>query len=168
MPASKSNNDAIFGFIRVAELGGGTLIGGYLILNSLGRPIEFHCTEPVKPSRAQQILFGSTLAPFLYGEQIGQALVNHSKLMPQLVLTDQRDVLDLRSFVEIPVAWLSSAAEVPPGCVRCGTHPVFVSERYQTDRDYIERLFGQTQLPWKLDEPFQRIHQAIAELQKAA
>jgi hypothetical protein len=170
MPASKSHNDPTFGFISVTDLGGGTLIGGYLILNKLGRPLEFHCTEPVKPSRAQQILFGSALAPYLYGEQIGQALVQHSELAPQLVLTNQRDVLELRMFIDIPVAWLNTALQAPPGCIvaQMGSQQVFVDQRHDEDRHRIEQLYQQTQPQWNLEEPFQRIHEAVAELQKAA
>src|SRR5688500_11494160 len=57
------------GFLTVVEHDQFGLVGGYLILNSSGRPLEFHCTAPVKPSRAQQILYGPTLTPYLYGEQ---------------------------------------------------------------------------------------------------
>ena len=51
------------------------LFGGYLVLNLLGRPLEFHCTAPVRPNRAQEILYGPTLDPYLCGERIGQTLV---------------------------------------------------------------------------------------------
>jgi hypothetical protein len=64
------------GFLTVVEHDLHGLFGGYLLLNETGRPLEFHCTAPVKPNRAQQILYGPTLKPFLYGEQIGATLVN--------------------------------------------------------------------------------------------
>ena len=49
-----------------------------VLLNAAGRPLEFHCTAPIKPNRAQEILYGPTLESFLYGEQIGQTLIGQS------------------------------------------------------------------------------------------
>ncbi|MBL9124077.1 MAG: hypothetical protein JNG90_10630, partial [Planctomycetaceae bacterium] len=45
------------GFLTVVEHEQLGLIGGYLLLNLSGRPLEFHCTAPLKPNRAQQILY---------------------------------------------------------------------------------------------------------------
>src|SRR4051812_23172961 len=56
---------AALGFLTVVEDEQQGLVGGYLLLNPLGRPVEFHCTAPVKPNRAQQILYGPTLRPYL-------------------------------------------------------------------------------------------------------
>ena len=56
------------GFLTVTEHAEHGLFGGYLILNVSGRPLEFHCTAPLKPSRAQEILYGPTLRPFLFGD----------------------------------------------------------------------------------------------------
>src|SRR3569623_1369678 len=80
------------------------LFGGYLVLNSNGRPLEFHCTAPIKPNRAQEILYGPTLEPYLYGEQIGQTLIAKSQTQPTLVCTDLAPVLAVRQFVSPPVA----------------------------------------------------------------
>ncbi|MEN0109860.1 MAG: hypothetical protein AAF805_03970, partial [Planctomycetota bacterium] len=49
--------------------------GGLLTVCSRGRPLEFHVTEPIHPSRAEQILFGASLRPYLCGERIGAALL---------------------------------------------------------------------------------------------
>ena len=66
------------GFLTVVEDQKSGLFGGYLVLNSAGRPLEFHCTAPVKPTRAQEILYGPTLKSYLYGEQIGKTLLDHA------------------------------------------------------------------------------------------
>jgi hypothetical protein len=79
-------------------------MGGYLVLNIAGRPLEFHCTAPVKPNRAQQILYGPTLEPYLYGEQIGQALVSKSSLEPLVIFTDRQPALAVRMLIDIPLA----------------------------------------------------------------
>src|SRR6266404_1210747 len=54
-------SEAAVGFLTVVSSEPHGLVGGYLVLNALGRPLEFHCTAPVKPNRAQEILYGATL-----------------------------------------------------------------------------------------------------------
>lgn len=78
--------------------------GGYLLLNHLARPLEFHCTAPVKPSRAQEILYGPTLYEYLFGEQIGYTLVSRAGRQPCLICTDCPPVLSLREMIDTPVA----------------------------------------------------------------
>jgi hypothetical protein len=92
------------GFLTVMEHPQHGLFGGYLVLNLAGRPLEFHCTAPVKPNRAQQILYGPTLESFLYGEQIGATLLGHAKTKPLVVCTDCEPVLSLGELVDLPVA----------------------------------------------------------------
>jgi hypothetical protein len=170
MTACKLNSSPLFGFIRVADLGGSVLIGGYLLLNALGRPLEFHCTEPVKPNRAQQILFGAVLDPYLYGEQIAKTLVDNSQSTPAVIFTDQAAVLSLRQFTETPVVWISQQMPSPPGYLafQLGSHQSWVLDRYRDDQARVTSLYTQFTLDWDLAEPFQRIQEAVAELQKAA
>ena len=61
-----ASETAALGFITVCEHAELGTIGGYLILNASARPLEFHCTTPVKPTRAQEILYGATLKPVLF------------------------------------------------------------------------------------------------------
>ncbi len=92
------------GFLTVLDHSQHGLFGGYLLLNFVGRPIEFHCSAPIKPNRAQQILYGPTLEAFLYGEQIGQALVAKAKVQPLSIFTDRRPAMAVREHIAPPVA----------------------------------------------------------------
>ena len=92
------------GFLTVLDHPQHGLFGGYLVLNTAGRPLEFHCTAPIKPNRAQQILYGPTLESFLFGEQIGQTLLAKSRNEPLLVCTDREPVLTVREHIALPVA----------------------------------------------------------------
>jgi hypothetical protein len=102
------------GFLTVLDNPQFGLFGGYLILNLAGRPLEFHCTAPVKPNRAQQILYGPTLEAFLYGEQIGATLLAQAKIEPLAVCTDREPVLAVRETVTLPVALV-----LPPDAGDC-------------------------------------------------
>lgn len=116
----RRKTDAL-GFLTVLEDGQFGLFGGYLLLNSASRPLEFHCTSPIKPNRAQQILYGPTLEPYLYGEQIGTALVRAARLEPLVVWTDRSPALALRSCISRPVALvLPDGPDGPPAAERAG------------------------------------------------
>ena len=112
---------ATLGFLTILEHEQQGFVGGYLILNTAGRPLEFHCTAPIRPNRAQQILFGPTLESYLYGEQIGQTLLAKGSVEPLAVCTDVELALSVRQYVDLPVALvLKGEAEPrvdgPPAC----------------------------------------------------
>jgi len=103
------------GFLTVVEDPRHGLFGGYLLLNPAGRPLEFHCTAPIKPNRAQQILYGPTLEPYLFGEQIGQTLLTKAQTEPGVVCTDREPALAVRDFVDVPVVLVLSSDDTPLG-----------------------------------------------------
>ncbi len=177
---------AVLGFLAIVEHELHGLFGGYLLLNAAGRPLEFHCTAPVRPNRAQQILFGPTLGPYLYGEQIGATLVQAAKQKPAVVLVEQRAALAVREHIELPVAlvqagtasgWTSAgAAEELPLLDRrpegeeltIGQNRLLVPRRYAADRQWIEERLGSGDDWFDFCEPFQRIRTAIEEAQRAS
>jgi hypothetical protein len=117
-----------------------------LVLNVAGRPLEFHCTAPIKPNRAQHILYGPTLEPYLFGEQIGQALVAKSAADPLMICTDLRPAMAVRPLVDPPVALvLKDADAMRPdaalastattgGVSDCATSTAPESDRLRTPR----------------------------------
>ena len=108
MSSSTSPQSPVLGFLTVISDAQAGLFGGYLVLNWAGRPLEFHCTAPIKPNRAQQILYGPTLEPYLYGEQIGRALVSRSQHTPSVICTDVAAALALRAYVDWPMVFVCS------------------------------------------------------------
>jgi hypothetical protein len=98
------------GFVTVLQEANGFL-GGYLVTNSWGRPLEFRLSTAVQPSRVQQILYGDTLRPYICAELIGKTLVEKTASNAQIIVTDCRPVLDLRRLMEIPVVWLAASGD---------------------------------------------------------
>ena len=106
---SHGNHDQFrLGFLTAVEDAERGYVGGLLITNRFGRPLEFQCTAPVKPNRTQQILYGPTLKPYVLGELIGRTLLEKVGVKPHLVLVESLDLLDLRSATSTPVASLVS------------------------------------------------------------
>jgi len=114
MGTGDSKSVPTLGFLTAVEHPQYGLFGGYLILNMSGRPLEFHCTAPIKPNRAQEILYGPTLDAFLYGEQIGQTLLKQSNVEPLVVCTDRPPALTAREFVSMPLVLVLASADAGP------------------------------------------------------
>ena len=171
--AGETTPAACLGFLTVVGITPHGLIGGYLLLNLAGRPLEFHCTAPVNPSRAQQILYGPTLESFLYGEQMGATLIRKATQTPLVLLVDQKAALAVREHIEIPtglvfgeLATEQSSAPIQSGNVGIGRRQISTASRFASDREaIIARLAGLDELI-DLAEPFGRIREAIAEAQR--
>ncbi len=85
--------------------------GGLLLLNRSGRPLEFQCTMPVRPTRAHEILYGPTLRPYLIAEVIGPLLIERCRTPVSLLCCDQPEALALASGARFPVALVREAWE---------------------------------------------------------
>ena len=160
------------GFLTVVHEASG-YIGGYLVTNVWGRPLEFRLSTAVQPNRVQQILYGGTLQPYICADLIGKALIDKCCTPVHLVLTDRESILELRWSLEVPVVWLAqpgepvaaalagTGAEVRPGSDGCGAvlcHPRFPGDVIAI-RERLDRLDGTLDVA----EPFVRIREAIAE-----
>ena len=170
MSASSKPATPAFGFLTIVQQSELGLVGGYLVLNAGGRPLEFHCTAPVKPNRAQEILYGATLKSYLYGEQIGPALVNRGKTPPLIVFTDQLDAAAIRQQIEVPTVIVApDEAECRDLLVlKLGSFRAALENRFSSDQpDVLERWKSHGQ-SLDLTEPFARIREALEEAQKSA
>jgi hypothetical protein len=156
---------AAFGFLPAVESPAHGTFGGYLLVDEAGRPIEFHCTAPVKVSRAQAILYGPTLHGHLHGRQIGGALLAAGTLAPVVVLTDQEPLLQARVETSLPVALVRRVgAEPGPESLALGDVEVrpAAGPLGEAVRERLAVLAGAVDLR----EPFERIRAAIDEAQR--
>jgi len=195
-PNESSGAEPSYGYLTAIHFADHGYFGGYLIVSSLGRPLEFHCTAPVRPSRAQEILYGPTLHAYLLGEQVSRVLVEAAKLTPDLIVTDDAAIMNVRSQVGMPLVLVMGPAEqVARSESGCGTSPeiavagraalvgqtvpnpsgqVFVASNhelqlpggYAADQPLVVRLLDILTRHIELAEPFDRIHQAIREAQR--
>jgi hypothetical protein len=190
MRTSDPKSKPALGFLTVIEDSQQGLFGGYLLLNMAGRPLEFHCTAPIQPNRAQQILYGPTLQPYLFGEQIGQTLVSKAKLQPLVLLADREPVLAIRQHIDMPVVLVlpteeASAASTDSNAperlwrvdtahtggllltiFRLGRNRLAVPDGLPADRQLVAERLGDLAESFDLAEPFGRIREAIEEARR--
>jgi|SRR5579884_2384695 len=168
IPAAPPSSTAL-GFLTVLHEAGG-YVGGYLVTNSWGRPLEFRLSSAVQPNKVQQILYGGTLVPYVCADLIGKTLMDRAGVPVQMVVTDREAVLELRLKTDAPVLWLAPSEEERsgPNVVRPGDGgrgPLLCHPRYPGDAaaagELLDRLDG-----LDLAEPFARIREAIGEARK--
>lgn len=159
------------GFLSVVHEPSG-YIGGYLLTNGWGRPLEFRLTSAVQPNRVQAALYGDTLIEYVHGELIGKTLIEKSSSPPALVVTDIPMALTARNFVSMPVVAVTTEADQPPPFgtlivrnARC-RGAILLSEKYAADQPRIEQQLAQVDSSVDLLEPFLRIREAMAEARK--
>jgi hypothetical protein len=158
-----------FGFLTTVDSPTHGVFGGYLVVDGTGRPIEFHCTTPVKVSRAQQILYGATLPGHLHGRQIGANLLAEADARPVAVLIDTETLLHVRPHTTLPVGLVRRSdpgAAVPlddEALIRIGATTISLpADRHDAVLDSLTALAGAVDL----NEPFERIRAAIDEAQR--
>jgi hypothetical protein len=175
--SSSSKSLLALGFISVRHHAEYGYFGGYLIVNQLARPLEFHCTLPVKPSRAQSLLYGQTLDDFICGEQIAKALVAKAKLKPALLLTNCEAVLAFEHVSDEPMLYVSceeDADDVPHlrkpmsssvqlSDMKVGGSHFRITNTSRATEKLTEDIASRLAPNFDLHEPFQRIAEALLE-----
>lgn len=86
--------------------------GAFLLTDSDTKPLEFRCTNPIRPTTLQTVLYGQMLQRHLMVELIGVPLVNSLKQPPSVVLVQEPDLLWLRAKITTPVVLLTKEAAI--------------------------------------------------------
>jgi hypothetical protein len=150
-PATTTN----LGFLSILRDGSGYL-GGYLVTNPWGRPLEFRLSSAVQPNRVQQILYGQSLEPYICADLLGKTLVDKTATAAQVVLTDHPAAVDLRLRLDIPVGYVHPSDRASP----LSAHAHFPND-LPILRDLVSRLGN-----FDFAEPFVRIREAALEARK--
>ena len=158
-----------FGFLSIVELPGLGFCGGLLVVSSIGRPIEFHCTAPVKPNRTQEIMYGKTYRDYLFSDLLATALVEKLKSQPSIYLTDADEAFSLSNSVEPPVVLIKDgptavrASDQKLDSFQIQKHHCLTQHLDPAERNSLESLLQNFADKLPLDEPLERISQAIEE-----
>ena len=183
---ASSTEAATIGYFTTVESERTGWTGGLLVLNSTGRPLEFQCTLPIRPTRSHEILFGSTLREHLIAEVIGPTLLQKCRTPISLLCCQQVEALALQENLATKTNYL--AGPIGPSCatvvglveesggvsssainslnghesLKIANATILVAmEHFEAARDAVARLSDLTDTT----EPFERIIEAIREAQ---
>ncbi|MCS7016385.1 MAG: hypothetical protein NZM42_09765 [Gemmatales bacterium] len=146
---------------------GTAILGALLVTNHWGRPLEFHITQPVQPTKLQQILYGPTLQTYLYCEVLGKALLDKADQSVHLLMTDFAEVLRCTLTTACPVIYVSSGTEAEveaqllEGQAERGYRLYLApgpADSFEAASRILRQLHGLDLL-----EPFERIREALRE-----
>lgn len=98
--------------------------------DNTGIPLEFMITTAVRPTRAQQILFGNRLKSYVAINLCGKQLLQDVKTKPRVVFVREEWMLNLISQTDIPVLLLQhteqlGSASVKPTAIPPKSRPEF-------------------------------------------
>lgn len=104
MPPSNTPNK--FGYIKLEEINKSHL-GGIMITDDKGVPLDFKYSEPLKPNSIQQIIYGKSLNAYIKNEVIIKGLLKNLTDMPMLFITDDRVYYENPLFLQRPLIYIS-------------------------------------------------------------
>jgi|SRR5579872_160572 len=174
MTANGKQEQLRLGFLTAIEVPDKGFVGGLLVTNHYGRPLEFQCTVPVRPNATQEILYGPTLGPFVLGELIGGTLIEKAGVSPQLILTDREPFLELRNHIDRPVGLVqpppqeAGEPEDPTRpSMKLGRQRVWFHPAHEADHMAMSLESQKISGDADLQEPFERVREALKESLKA-
>ncbi|QEG24186.1 hypothetical protein [Mariniblastus fucicola] len=165
-----------YGFLEVLSDDNLGYTGGLLLVNQDGKPTEFHCTAPVTENRTQKILYGKTYHNHIFCDLIGAALVKKCSASPELLFIEQRQLKQLAGEIAAPVLMVEPAESDSVLEVMTVQYPEFRIDHLNvsvltTDLEqfeFVKEACDRFTTTLTLDEPFERIRQAIGEAQNVA
>jgi hypothetical protein len=174
MATAATGKDIKLGFLTVIEMADRGFMGGLLVTTLTGRPLEFQCTTPVQPNKTQQILYGTTLGPFIKGELIAKTLLERVQIKPVAILVDQLDILGLRNHIDTPVAVLKT--DDTTGKPNDAEHAkrnhnrneLYALKAFSEDLAIIAEMLKGIPAEADLGEPLYRTNEALRETLKTA
>lgn len=90
----------------------GNAVGGLLVSDNIGVPLEFVITNSVRPSPAQRVLYGKSLKQHVAVELCGRQLLQHLKTRPKVVFVKEEYLLKLQHVTDVPVLQLTTAVQL--------------------------------------------------------
>jgi hypothetical protein len=152
---------------------GKAIRGAFLLTDSETKPLEFRCTNPIRPTPLQNMLYGDTIEQYIAVELIGKPLFNAASEKPDVILVKEPDFLDLRPKINIPVLQFIKEAEINASETR-GNFQKFVSSsgkfepivirtnsQFPEDKEISKDLLANIFNRYDLTEPFARIVTAL-------
>jgi hypothetical protein len=80
--------DVRLGYLQVTSPVANAYIGGLMIVDGRGLPIEFRYTEPIQPTKIQQILYGTALSRYIKTEVILETLLKSLETRPHVLVVN--------------------------------------------------------------------------------
>jgi hypothetical protein len=156
---------------------GKAIRGAFLLTDQTTKPLEFRCTNPIRPTQLQTILYGSSLQEHVMVQLIGLPLLNSVKDKLHLILVNDANFLKAREKVSTPMVRISREGAVAISADKDPAQRLLVSKsgrfdpitlaphpKFDGDREHAKALLVEVFNSYDLLEPFSRIAKALEQV----
>ncbi len=101
------------GYVLSLSVAEDIFIGGTMVTDGAGLPLEFRYTEPVRATKLQRLLYGDVLEKYIHGDVIAGSLISRLEQKVDLFLVTDAALLEAIAAVGKKAALLEPS-RVPP------------------------------------------------------
>ncbi len=83
------------GYLVVEMADDGMCVGGLMVTDENGMPLDFRFTDPITPTRLQRALYGGALERYLRADVVAGTLLSSIEVRPTVIFVDDEDLLRL-------------------------------------------------------------------------
>jgi hypothetical protein len=119
------SGDLKLAYLMVSSPLPNTYIGGLMVTDHRGLPVEFRYTEPIQPTKIQQVLYGQVLSAYIKREVILETLLKNLESTFKCLLVEDENLLDypakgygivrLTATKSSPIGEVGKTQDVAPG-----------------------------------------------------
>ena len=164
---TKDPSELILSYFTCPQDAAGAFLGALMLTDYRARPVHFSFVSPIRPTRFQRILFGSTLEEHVNIDVVGQKLLKDIPSVPDVLFVDRQELVALRQITDIPTAFLSRSADDEADAARLTTLAYDTSSNTE-DEEIVGRILASLETFVDLIEPFNRMREALKEAIKSA
>lgn len=110
------NSDLKIAYLLVSSPMPNIYVGGLMVTDGRGLPLEFRYTEPIQPTRIQQVLYGQVLSSYIKREVILETLLKNIETKFSCMLVEDENLVDYPS-KGYPVLRVVATKSAPVGPV---------------------------------------------------
>jgi hypothetical protein len=159
----KPATDWILCYLSCATDAAGGFVGAILLTDNRARPLHFAFVQPVKPTKMQRILYGSTLEGHIKVDVIAQKLWQGLPHPPDVIFVDSLDLIGARRITRVPTAFLAKIPTSEPNPLSALHYDV---GPYKNDSTRVGEIVVALENTCNLVEPFTRMRDALKEALK--
>ncbi len=106
-------DDIKLAFLGFASSGASSYSGGIMVCDTRGFPLEFRYSEPITPTRVQQVLYGDVLDKYIKIDVISESLIKSITSPFNLLIVQDEQVLENKFQNKVLVVRISLTKSPP-------------------------------------------------------
>ena len=163
----KEPSEFILGYLTCPQDAAKAFLGALMLTDFRARPLHFSFVSPVRPTRLQRILYGSTLNEHLKIDVIAGKLLKDIPQLPDVLFVDAPELLLVRRITESPTALLTKSSDSEPKPGKLSMLEYNTGSNI-ADQEIVGQILAALETVVDLIEPFTRMREALKEAIKSS